>query len=86
MTTAHIPVVLLTAKALNEHIEEGYGAMADDYVLKPFAPKVLLAKLESIIKNRNRLRQPVSYTHLDVYKRQGLTLSNQYLHIAVEST
>lgn len=57
MTTAHIPVVLLTAKALNEHIEEGYGAMADDYVLKPFAPKVLLAKLESIIKNRNRLRQ-----------------------------
>lgn len=57
MTTAHMPVVLLTAKALNEHIEEGYEAMADDYVLKPFAPKVLLAKLDSIIKNRNRLRQ-----------------------------
>ena len=43
MITAHIPVVLLTAKALNEHIEEGYSVMADDYVLKPFAPKVLLA-------------------------------------------
>lgn len=57
MATAHIPVVLLTAKALNEHIEEGYEAMADDYVLKPFAPKVLLAKLDSLIKNRNRLRR-----------------------------
>lgn len=57
MATAHIPVVLLTAKALNEHIAEGYGAMADDYVLKPFAPKVLLAKLESMIKNRNQLRR-----------------------------
>ena len=31
--------------------------MADDYVLKPFAPKVLLAKLDSLIKNRNRLRR-----------------------------
>ena len=57
MITAHIPVVLLTAKALNEHIEEGYSVMADDYVLKPFAPKVLLAKLDSLIKNRNRLRR-----------------------------
>lgn len=47
----------MTAKALNEHIEEGYSVMADDYVLKPFAPKVLLAKLDSLIKNRNRLRR-----------------------------
>lgn len=54
--TAHIPVVLLTAKVLSEHIEEGYEALADDYVLKPFIPKVLLAKLDSILKNRNRLR------------------------------
>lgn len=57
MAVAHIPVVLLTARALNEHIEQGYEVMADDYVLKPFAAKVLLAKLDSLIKNRNRLRK-----------------------------
>ena len=34
MTLAHIPVVLLTAKSLEEHIKDGYQALADDYILK----------------------------------------------------
>ena len=56
MTLAHIPVVLLTAKSLEEHIREGYKALADDYVLKPFNAHILLAKIESLLRNRDKLR------------------------------
>lgn len=57
VTTAHIPVILLTAKDQTESIEEGYSVLADDYILKPFNSKILLAKCDSIISNRKILRQ-----------------------------
>lgn len=53
---AHIPIILLTAKSLEEQIKEGYRALADDYVLKPFNVEILLSKIESLIKNREKLR------------------------------
>lgn len=56
MATSHIPVILLTAKSQQESIEEGYRALADDYVLKPFSSKILLAKIDSLIANRRRLK------------------------------
>lgn len=57
LSTAHIPIVLLTARVLTEHVVEGYEAMADDYILKPFSSNVLLYKLDSILKNREKLKQ-----------------------------
>ena len=54
--SAHIPFVMLTAKVMEEHIQEGYSVLADDYVLKPFSTVVLKAKIRSIIKNRMQLR------------------------------
>lgn len=60
LATAHIPVILLTAKSEKEQIEEGYQALADDYVLKPFSSKILKVKIESLIANRVRLRELLS--------------------------
>lgn len=56
MMLAHTPVILLTAKSLEEHIKEGYQALADDYILKPFNARILQAKIESLIKNRQKLK------------------------------
>ena len=56
-TLSHVPVVLLTAKSLEEHIVEGYGALADDYVIKPFNSRILISRIDSIVKNREKLRQ-----------------------------
>lgn len=55
--TAHIPVVLLTARVMNEHIEEGYEHKADDYILKPFDAHLLNVRVKNIIQNREKLRQ-----------------------------
>lgn len=48
--TNNIPVILLSARAGEEAKVEGYDIGADDYLVKPFSAKELLAKVESQIK------------------------------------
>lgn len=43
-------IVLLTAKAEEYDKLQGYGLGADDYVTKPFSPKVLMAKIKALFK------------------------------------
>ncbi|MDR3118514.1 MAG: response regulator, partial [Mediterranea sp.] len=52
LDTCHIPVVLLTALNSNEQNMEGLQRGADDYISKPFNAKLLLARCNNIIRNR----------------------------------
>ncbi len=54
--TSHIPVILLTARALNKHQIEGYKSGADAYITKPFQPDLLLARIANLLKNRHLLK------------------------------
>ena len=54
--TSHIPVVLLTARALSKHQIEGYQSGADAYLTKPFSADVLLARVDNLLRNRRQLR------------------------------
>ena len=45
-STSHIPVILLTAKILDEHKIQGYNCGADAYLCKPFSPDVLIARVQ----------------------------------------
>ena len=54
--TSHIPVILLTARALNSHQIEGYESGADAYITKPFQPDLLLARMENLLRNRRLLK------------------------------
>jgi signal transduction histidine kinase len=56
--TRHIPVVLLSARAGEEATLEGLGAGADDYLVKPFTARDLLARLEAQLL-RVRTRQAI---------------------------
>ena len=51
----HIPVILLTAKTLDEQRVEGYEHGADSYITKPFNSKVLKARIDNLLNNRNTL-------------------------------
>ncbi|MFL0250784.1 response regulator transcription factor [Clostridium neuense] len=48
-----IPVIILTAKSEEEDKLLGYELGADDYVTKPFSPKVLVAKVKVLLKRVN---------------------------------
>ncbi|NMH87660.1 hybrid sensor histidine kinase/response regulator transcription factor [Flavivirga algicola] len=54
--TSHIPVILLTAKAFDNQIIEGINLGADAYITKPFNKEILIAKINNLIKNREKLR------------------------------
>ncbi|RIJ46467.1 hybrid sensor histidine kinase/response regulator [Maribellus luteus] len=54
---SHIPVILLTALAEHEKKMEGYKTGADDYLVKPFDPSLLKARIENLIVSRANLRK-----------------------------
>lgn len=83
--TAHIPVILLTAKAMREHIQEGYEALADDYILKPFDSKLLKVRVRNLIDNRIQLRKVFSnqLTTLDVSTVE-LSSNDQFMEKMIE--
>jgi len=45
-----VPVIMVTAKSLEPDILDGYGRGADDYVTKPFSPRVLMARIKAVLK------------------------------------
>ena len=55
--TAHIPILMLTAKAEDADILEGSHSGADDYMMKPFNPEILKAKVDNLILQRERLKR-----------------------------
>ncbi|MBE0534288.1 MAG: response regulator [Phycisphaerae bacterium] len=48
--TAAIPVIMLTAKGTEADIVAGLEIGADDYITKPFSPRVLLARVKAVLR------------------------------------
>jgi signal transduction histidine kinase/ligand-binding sensor domain-containing protein/DNA-binding response OmpR family regulator len=67
--TSHIPVILLTAKAAKEDKLEGYETGADAYMMKPFEPDELRARIRNLIEQRKRLHEH--------FQKQGVFELNQ---------
>ena len=49
-STARIPVIMLTAKGEESDIIVGLEIGADDYIVKPFSPRVLIARIHSLLR------------------------------------
>ena len=53
-TTNRVPIVMLTAKGEDADIVTGLELGADDYITKPFSPRVLLARIKVVLRRRKR--------------------------------
>lgn len=69
-STRGIPIIMLTAKGEEADIVAGLEIGADDYIPKPFSPRVLIARIRAILRRTNRRAD----TGNAVLKRHELTI------------
>jgi len=50
--TQHIPIIMLTAKSEDADVVTGLELGADDYVTKPFSPRVLVARVRAVLRRK----------------------------------
>jgi two-component system alkaline phosphatase synthesis response regulator PhoP len=50
--TKHVPIIMLTAKSEEADIVTGLELGADDYITKPFSPRVLVARIKAVVRSR----------------------------------
>jgi DNA-binding response OmpR family regulator len=65
------PIIMLTAKGEDYDQVKGFGLGADDYVVKPFTPMVLAARIEAVLRryesqNKGESEEVLSYGSIEV--------------------
>ncbi len=65
--TKHIPIVMLTAKGSEGDIVRGLESGADDYVTKPFSPRVLIARVGAVLRRLTEV-QPDENAQVQVHE------------------
>ena len=56
-----VPIIMLTAKGEERDELTGFSAGADDYIPKPFSPRVLVARVEALLKRYNVVSEDTLY-------------------------
>ncbi|MCR5786321.1 MAG: response regulator transcription factor [Acholeplasmatales bacterium] len=78
-TSSLVPVIIISALDQEENILKGYELKVDDYMPKPFNPKILLAKANNLLNRLNNLSTTTEY------KKGALTL-NFETHTVMKDT
>lgn len=78
VTTSHIPIILLTAKASKKSIIRGLETGADDYITKPFNTQILLTRIKNLIDLRQQLQLKI--------QRQKMLLPDEIVVSSVDDT
>jgi DNA-binding response OmpR family regulator len=56
--TSHLPIIMLTAKVAEDSQLEGLQLGADDYITKPFSLKLLVARIEAVLRRLPKSEPP----------------------------
>ena len=70
-----IPVIMLSAKGEEEDVVKGLDCGADDYVTKPFSPKILIARIKAVVKRSYSEKNESSDTSKLVISIDGLEIN-----------
>ena len=77
--TQNVPIIMLTARSLEENKIEGLNAGCDDYMVKPFSPKELIARIQALLRRRSPelTKDAVTIFGLSLYPATRTVLGNK---------
>ncbi len=61
-----VPIIMLTAKSEEEDRIKGLGIGADDYVVKPFSPRELVARVKALLRRVKGSKEVISFNNSDL--------------------
>lgn len=84
--TADIPIVMLTAKGEETDIVLGLELGAEDYITKPFSPKVLAARVRAVLrrgaKTEGSVREPIVIGDIEIHpRRHEVVVAGKSIHL-----
>ena len=89
--TQNIPVIMVTAKGEESDVVLGLGIGADDYIVKPFSPKELIARVRAVLRraatNRSETAKQIiefGELHIDVTKHKVIANEQEIKLTATE--
>jgi len=76
--TRDIPIIMLTARSQESDRLKGFTSGADDYMTKPFSPKELIARINSVLRRAkpNLMGKPVFYDAISVDVAKKIITAN----------
>lgn len=75
-TNSDIPVIFLTVSDDEYSVVAGLDLGADDYIPKPFRPRELISRMNSVLRRYHRGSQPLEYHELKADTVRGLVYKN----------
>ncbi len=73
---SNIPIIMLTAKAEEDQRVEGLEMGADDYVVKPFSPRELVARVKALLKRSYPEERVIKIRGLEILPKEMRVLKN----------
>jgi two-component system phosphate regulon response regulator PhoB len=68
---AHIPVIMLTAKGEEADVVTGLELGADDYMVKPFSPRILIARIKAVMRRKRQEKElnqkPIKTNSIEIH-------------------
>ena len=83
MVTSHIPIILLTARVTSSQVREGYESLADDYIMKPYTVRNVVARVKSVLRRTSGLKNPPAKKP-SILKVDGLQLDLEFKRCTVD--
>lgn len=69
-----VPIIMLTAKGEEEDIVAGLESGADDYITKPFSPKVLVARIKAVLRRSDERKSEVSDSGQEIINIHNISI------------
>ena len=63
-TTSAVPIIMLTAKSDEKDELKGFELGVDEYITKPFSPKILVARVEAVLRRSQNEEDNISYIEI----------------------